>query len=182
MKYKWSVDTTDFKSRPSILDEDGNYLTSEPALSGAYRLVEAHNKSCEKIINNCSEEALLKRINTVKYLYVVGDQNDADYVTKLKPIEQSDLDRFMPLIQAIKDFKFYSGVSKSGMSFTHQHNWPRNEYCPREDLGEKPVEEIYGHIDPELIEEFEETYIPWDIHSVESIEVLEITKRRNLLK
>lgn len=117
----------------------------------------------------------------MKHLYVTGDTNDADYVSRLMDIDDQTLERFMPLIQSIKNFKPYISKSDSGLSFTHRHNFPKGEYFPRADRGEKSIYELYSDIDPEVLEEFNDDYVPYDIHSIESIDLLEIPFRKSLL-
>jgi hypothetical protein len=109
-------------------------------------------------------------------LVVRGDYNDADFVTKIKPITQEDLDRFLPLIEAIKAFprsKNYAGP----------HNWPVGEYGCREDLGEVPLAVAYGDLG-ELAQEFDETYVPhgddssgYSLHSIYEIYVVRFEKK-----
>jgi hypothetical protein len=109
-------------------------------------------------------------------LVVRGDHNDADFVTKATPITQEDLDRFLPLIEAIKAYpraKNYAGP----------HNWPVGEYGCREDLGEKPLGVAYGDLG-KLAEEFDETYVPhgddcsgYSLHSIYEIYVVRLEKK-----
>ena len=108
----------------------------------------------------------------MKYLLVRADTNDADYVRSFKPIEEEILAKFLPLFQAIKDFKPYKGGRTS-----HRHNFPTGDCC-REDMGEKQVEEIYADIDPEILGEFQEEYMPngeFGTHTINEIKVFEVT-------
>jgi hypothetical protein len=104
-------------------------------------------------------------------LVVRGDHNDADFVTKITPITQADLDRFLPLIEAIKAYP-------RAKNFAGPHNWPVGEYGCREDLGDKPLAEAYGDLGA-LAEEFDETYVPhgddssgYSLHSIYEIYVV----------
>lgn len=111
-------------------------------------------------------------------LIVTADQNDGDYVTEITKITAKQLEKIMPVIEAVKNFKPY----KVG-GFTHGHNWPKGEDLPREDLGEKFPEEIYSDIDPKLIELFNDM-VPcgqYSVHSIESIELIEVSKVTRLL-
>lgn len=91
-------------------------------------------------------------------IVITGDTNDADYVTRIEDITPEQIERFKPLIAAIK--------KKKG------HPWPVSEYA------DGSPEELYpkfaGEYDEEngcptgLISEFME-FVPWDIHSIESI-------------
>lgn len=95
-------------------------------------------------------------------LVVRGDSNDADFVTKVTPITEEELERYLPLFKAIKKFKPYKGMTDAerhnmpSHEWSHEHNWPVGEYGCREDLGEKTLKELYG----EIAEEFNEEYVP----------------------
>lgn len=129
----------------------------------------------------------------MKYLYVKVDTNDADYLTELTKISEEDLARFMPLIQAIKNFKPYQTKYTSTACRTpeertiiHENNWPCSEDLPRKDLGEQSPEdiyseEVYGSIDPETIKWFGDDYVPFGSHTIEEISVLEITEYERLV-
>jgi hypothetical protein len=105
------------------------------------------------------------------YIVITIDTNDADYITSFKSITKSKLDLIMPLINKIKEFKPYKGKTKSGLEFTHNHNYPFGTAC-REDLGEKSVKELYS-IDENIIEEFEGLlpFCEYDFHSINSIKL-----------
>ena len=99
-------------------------------------------------------------------IFITGDQNDANYVTKTSVITSEGLEFIKPLIEAINNFKPYEGDHP----FTHHHNFPFGEHLPREDLGEKSPEEIYSHIDPDIIDFFYDL-VPLNIHTITLIEV-----------
>jgi hypothetical protein len=118
-------------------------------------------------------------------LMVRGDSNDADFVTKITPITQEQLNRYLPLIKSIKKFKKYKGLTsveahgKPQREYTHEHNWPIGEYGCRQDLGEKTITELYG----ELAEEFDEQFVPnggdcaqFSLHDIVEIAVLRLDK------
>lgn len=114
-------------------------------------------------------------------LIITVDENDADYNTKMSVIPEEDLNRILPLIEAIKNFKPYTSKSDSGSEWTHRHNYPFGDCC-REDLGEKPPYEFYP-FDEEVFEIFEE-YVPYSeygFHTIVSIEVGDVPKRTKLL-
>ena len=96
-------------------------------------------------------------------MIVTADTNDADYITGTYDITPEDLQRFQPAIDAIKHC-------------TADHNWPRSDY------EEETLQDVYPDLDPDLLEEFHETYIPYSeqgVHTIEKIElwnVVEITK------
>lgn len=116
-------------------------------------------------------------------LTVVVDTNDADYRTQVSEISEADLEKIAPLIQAIKNFKPYRTTS-DGLSWPHGHNFPQGE-CLREDLGEKPVEEMYQEVvSDDTLQMFVEEYCPSDeygFHTIISIEVTPLVKKTKLL-
>ena len=119
------------------------------------------------------------------YINIKADTNDADYISELNEISKEDLDAIRPLIKAIAEFKPYESDSKSGRPWTHRHNFPAGD-CLREDLGEKSPEELYVHSGLATQEQLDLFYefVPSDeygIHTIESIEVLEVNKVENLL-
>ncbi len=44
-------------------------------------------------------------------LVVRGDHNDADFISKITPITENDLEKLKPLIEAIKNFDPYQSQS-----------------------------------------------------------------------
>src|SRR5271156_3303994 len=117
-------------------------------------------------------------------LVVRGDYNDADFVTKATPITQKELNKFLPLIEAIHDFQPYKGTTDSKWGapneYLHDHNWPRGEYGCRTDLGEKTVTKLYGN----LAEEFDELYVPnggeqagYSLHTIHEIYVVRFERK-----
>lgn len=122
-------------------------------------------------------------------LVVTGDHNDADFITAINPITEEDLARFTPLIEAIKNFQSYKGKSDpdehpgSSLEWNHDNNWPCGEYGCRQDLGEKTITELYksDEISEELIEEFDENYVPhaegWNLHTIYEIYTVRFDKK-----
>ena len=126
-------------------------------------------------------------------LVVRGDYNDADFCTKITPITQEQLDRFLPLIEAIKKFKPYKGFSKRDpgdknppLEWKHDHNWGVGEYGLREDLGAKPITELYKSdaISEDLIQEFDEEFVPnggesagYSLHTIVEIFVVKLDQK-----
>lgn len=118
-------------------------------------------------------------------IIIVGDTNDADYVTKISTITEKQLNEIKPLIAAIKKFKPYNGKSESGYESTHDNNYPygNGEYIPREDLGEKRPEEIYPQFTRQTHDLFQ-NFCPYGedgIHTIESITIQPATKKTKLL-
>lgn len=87
---------------------------------------------------------------------VTVDYNDADYVSDICTISEEDFQRFLPLIEAIENFKPY--IYKFGVCYC---NWDG----PRADLYEKSAEELYSQFSPELINDFRSAFL--SIHNPE---------------
>lgn len=92
----------------------------------------------------------------MKTFYVEVDTNDADYIGKLVEVEDEDVEKWMPLIEKIKNFKPYTGTADSGSIWRHTSNFPIGECC-RYDLGEKDPTGLYDITEEEL-EEFCEVF------------------------
>lgn len=139
----------------------------------------------KKVYKELVEEnaKLIKSPKTIYEMTIVVDTNDADFDTNIGKISEKELDKFRPLIAAIKKFKPYK-TKGYGSGNKHHHNWPKGE-CLREDLGEKSPAEIYSKFSEELIEEFEEEWLPcgsdYGFHTIESIEICPYVKKERLL-
>ncbi len=125
-------------------------------------------------------------------IIITVDSNDADYLTQVSVIEKEDLEKIMPLIEAIKNFKPYEGKDyistacrepETCKGFQYHHNYPNGEYCPRTDMGEFAKEEIYPDISELQFEIFEEfcEYGEYGFHSVKSVEISPLVVRQKLL-
>lgn len=113
---------------------------------------------------------------------IKADTNDADYVMEISKISDEDLNKIKPLIAAIKAFKPYR-TKKDGLHWTHHHNYPCGEHCPRTDLGEKHPRDIYRGFDEDTWQIFE-NLLPhgeYGIHTIVSIEVTPHKKWKKLL-
>ena len=60
----------------------------------------------------------------MRTFYVEVDTNDADYVGKLVEVENDVVEKWMPLIEKIKNFKPYTGTAASGSIWNHTSNFP----------------------------------------------------------
>ncbi len=92
------------------------------------------------------------------YLEVVGDTNDADYISERTEITEDQLELIKPVIKAIKNSKI-------------RHNWATSEYA-REP---HPSEMYKDVVTEDQIEEFEQ-YVPHGehgIHTIKSITLLQ---------
>lgn len=120
----------------------------------------------------------------MKTLLVTVDTNDADYVNEVVEVDEKDLERFLPLIEKIKNFKPYS-IEHEGKwdnwSWNFHNNFPTGE-CLRGDLGEKHPKELYNLSDEDY-EDFVEIFQlwggEWGFHTIVSIQ--EITLGNKLL-
>jgi len=87
-------------------------------------------------------------------LNITADTNDADYLKETWIIKQEQLDRLMPLIEALKAKGHY--------------NWVTSEY------GQDPRPmEMYSDIDIEVLEEFMD-HVPcgeYGVHTITSVRV-----------
>ena len=92
----------------------------------------------------------------MRTFFVEVDTNDADYIGKLVHVSDEKVEKWMPLIEKIKNFKPYTGTTDSGREWNHSSNFPIGECC-RYDLGEKDPCELYGITEEEL-EEFQDTF------------------------
>lgn len=111
-------------------------------------------------------------------LVICADTNDADYIELSHEIDDTELKKFLPLIKTIKNFKPYKGGK-----YTHRHNFPYGGDQPRDDMGEKHVNQIYKDIDPDIMDEFCEM-VPlgeYGVHTIKSITLYEITSKKELL-
>ena len=97
-------------------------------------------------------------------LVVKADMNDADYVEESSEITEEELEKFKPLIAAIKANKGY-------------HNWETSEY------GDEPPEDMYPEFDSRLLEKFGDRvpYGQYGVHTIESIKLLRVVSEETLL-
>ncbi len=106
----------------------------------------------------------------MRYIRIVADHNDADYVETFRPVSDEEMEKLLPVAQAIKEY----GTSD---------NWPRGCYCYRPDRFDPSVEEIYPFLTQEQIDYFDE-WVPkseGNVHTIESITVMEISEQEELL-
>lgn len=110
------------------------------------------------------------------------DENDADYLTEVSDITEDELDMIRPLIKAIKAFDEYAAKGEGCfVSRCFEHNYPMGEML-REDLGEKPPQELYGCF--KNIHELFERFCPdpeHGFHSIISIDVCPKAMKTKLL-
>ena len=117
-------------------------------------------------------------------LTVTVDTNDADYLVKVSQITQDELNKILPLINAIKKFKPYTTKTTGNykLDWSHTHNYHIGEHV-RDDLGEKSVAELYPQFSEAIHELFQE-FCPYGengFHTVESITVSPFIKKTKLL-
>jgi hypothetical protein len=119
-----------------------------------------------------------------KYLVITADTNDGDYVTEKHLVTDETLESLKPAIEAVKNFKPYT-VRKFEIDWTHNHNFPTGECC-REDLGEKSPKEYYvggGFLTEDQFLDFEELvpYAEYGIHTIKTVEILNVSEETKLL-
>lgn len=115
-------------------------------------------------------------------IMITVDMNDADYNTKVSEISQADLDKIMPLIDAIKAFQPYKTTIR-GMDWTHRHNYPCATFSLRNDLGEKAPEELYPQFDENTHYMFQDLchFGEDGFHTIKSIYITPLVKKTKLL-
>ena len=92
----------------------------------------------------------------MKTVLVIVDVNDGDYIKDVVNIPKETFEKFLPLIEKIKNFKPYKVVDRHGITWAHCNNFPCDAAC-REDLGEKTPMELYDITEEELYE-FRDTF------------------------
>lgn len=125
-------------------------------------------------------------------LIIKVDMNDADYNTQISDITKEQLERFIPVFEAIKNFHPYVTYTNRAvddgigpLEWRHESNWPNGE-CLRLDLGEKHPEEIYSDVDKinEIVEDLEWNYLPsceYGFHRIVEITVLQVKGEKKYL-
>lgn len=115
----------------------------------------------------------------MKTFFVEVDTNDADYIGKIVSVSDEKVEKWMPLIEKIKNFKPYTGTTDSGREWNHTHNFPVGECC-RYDLGGMDPCDLYDISEDEL-DEFIETFElyggEWGFHTITKIVEIEIKDR-----
>lgn len=114
-----------------------------------------------------------------KHIIIKADTNDGDYITSNNPITDEQVELIKHVVEAIKNFKPYQ-VNCQGMTLTHRHNFPYGD-CLRKDLGEESVQELYGHLDGFKTFIFFIPYAEYGIHSIKSVDILEIANETKLM-
>lgn len=101
-------------------------------------------------------------------LYIQADTNDADYITSTNTVTMEDINRILPVIEAIKALD----RKKSW------YNWPNSEY-----RDEDTPHTLYSHVDPDLIDQFSD-YCPYGedgIHTITSVVYYPLPNKVKLL-
>ena len=91
----------------------------------------------------------------------------------------------MPLITDIKNFKLYDAFwnKEKTLKKRYHNNYPCGEHCPRTDMGEHTLQEIYPNISDKVFELFEEfcEYGEYGFHSIIEIFIQRNPKKYKLL-
>ena len=119
----------------------------------------------------------------MKYLNITADTNDGDYISNLSEISEEELEKILPVIEAIKNFKPYTvNITEGDWShdWTHNNNYPVGD-CHRKGSGEKSAHELYGHLPGFHLFDYMVPYNEYGIHTITSIELLEVTDKKELL-
>lgn len=101
----------------------------------------------------------------MKYeIVIVADTNDAKNITAINEINMETIQKFQPVINAIK-------------ACSVQHNWPAHEYM------DYSIENLYPDLDPDLLDFFEE-FLPYSedgIHTIKSVEYYPLPIKTKLI-
>jgi hypothetical protein len=99
------------------------------------------------------------------YIEVIADTNDADYITERTEITREEIEYILPVIKAIKECKAH-------------YNWPKSDYRKSD-----PYELYKDSCTEDQIEAFSELcpHGEQGIHTIESVNILEIAKETQLL-
>ncbi len=102
-----------------------------------------------------------------KYIIITADTNDGDYITEKTKITDEQIEKYKPVIEAIKKSK------ASG----YGHTWETGE------MANSTLSEQYPDVDENLLENFNQhlPYGEYGVHSIESIEILEVANEYSLL-
>jgi len=113
-----------------------------------------------------------------KYIIIVADTNDADYITGKKEITDIELEKIMPVIKCLQERK---RLYESTKNWEYCHNWEIGEFS-RDFTPEK----LY--VDTECLTkddvDFFNKFIPYDefgFHTIESIEIIIVSQELKFL-
>ena len=122
------------------------------------------------------------------------DMRDVNYNTAINIITEDELNKIMPLIDMIKNFKPYKTLVDNSedyedperrrnvepVEFTHRSNFPYG-HCGRPDLGQKWAYEYSSDVGEEVFELFEE-FLPGCEPGFYTIESIEICEKPSIIK
>ena len=116
----------------------------------------------------------------MKMLYINVDTNDADYVTAITTITEKDLDKIMPLIQAIKKSKTKYGHNYS-IDMEEENVWELDGKDIDAPIG--GMAKQYPKVSVKVHELFYDHCPSTEhgFHTIESIEVYPIPEKKRLL-
>lgn len=115
-----------------------------------------------------------------KYLIIKADTNDADYVTAKNEISDEDLEMISPVIQAIQEFDTDESIKyqkynwwsiDGGRDTKPQYMSPYERYVKSGKCSEEAMDYFMGYV----------PYFEGGIHTIESIELLEVVNETKLL-
>ena len=115
----------------------------------------------------------MKMVKNKKYLLVIADSNDGDYLHSLTEITDEQIEELKPIIAVVKNV--YDTAVKE-KKWNDRHNWENGEYGH----GITP-QNLYvetGLLTEEQVDIFEE-YVPYGeygVHTIEHINVVELNE------
>ncbi len=111
-----------------------------------------------------------------KYLLIIkGDTNDADYVTEESELTLAELEELKPVIERIKE---RLRLEKKDWN-KYSTNWGTSDYCDKDESPEALYVDT-GLLTQEQVWQFAD-YVPYGIHSIVSIRLLEVVQDITLL-
>jgi len=112
-----------------------------------------------------------------KYIIIKADTNDADYVTSKNEITDETLEIILPVIKAIEAYDNDKSIKYQ------KYNWWKLDYRYEDKPTPKELYVDTGKCSQEAFDYFNELtpYFEHGIHTIESIELLEVVNEIKLL-
>ncbi len=111
---------------------------------------------------------MAKKIYEIK---ITADHNDADYIAETNDIDMKTIEKFLPLIDAIKNY--------SGVGARDHYNW--NNCWDRRNESSYFLK-AYSQFREDLLNEFNECYVPGDEYGVHTItDIIYYEKPKNIV-
>lgn len=116
-----------------------------------------------------------------KYIIVVADTNDADYITNKREITDEQLEALKPVFKVLLDRRAKLNEDRDKNWNEFRHNWEIGEFARK-----KTPENLY--IETELLTEEQvelfNNFVPngeYGIHTIEQIDIIEVANETKIL-